>query len=29
MENTKYLSSSYLAPVENYTKLNACEKAYV
>ena len=29
MENTIYLSSAYLAPVEYYTKLFACEKAYV
>ena len=29
MENTIYLSSAYLAPVEYYTKLFACEKVYV
>lgn len=29
MENTIYLSSAYLALVEYYTKLFACEKAYV
>ena len=29
MENTIYVSSAYLAPVEYYTKLFACEKIYV